>query len=133
MYIQFGIRIIRSCFSPINLRSISKTDCDSCRSISVIVAASKLVHAEKSEQLRQSLSNGQDSEMEPQSVTRSSVESKIKLGMQLFVKHSISIVLGSSKEGNRYIINFNYAIHFKVLSRKLYPIFCGRFSGFILY
>ncbi|XP_078428674.1 transcription activator isoform X2 [Wolffia australiana] len=70
------------------------------RSISAIIAASEFVRSEKSELLKQSLSNGHGIEMHPGILTRLVVIENIKSSMQVYVKYSAGLILTSS-DGNR--------------------------------
>ncbi|CAA6671860.1 unnamed protein product [Spirodela intermedia] len=76
-------------------------DSSFCRCISAVIAASELIRSEKSELQRQSLSNGNGSEMEPETLTRTSVQANIKSAMQMYVKYSAGIILSSFTESNR--------------------------------
>ena len=70
-----------------------------------MIAGSEFVRLERAEQQRQSLSNGHASEMvEPEILSRVSVEANIKSAMQLFVKCAAIIVLDSWSDNNRYFI-----------------------------
>lgn len=75
------------------------------RCINAVIAGSEFVRLERTEQQRQPLSNGHAAEMvEPDILSRTSVEANIKSAMQLYVKCSAVIVLDSWGDSNRSLI-----------------------------
>lgn len=88
--------------SPLMWYRALGADSSFCRCISAVIAASEFIRSEKSELQRQSLPNGHGSEMEPETLTRTSVQANIKSTMQLYVKYSAGIILSSFSESNRY-------------------------------
>ncbi|XP_020589634.1 probable protein NAP1 isoform X1 [Phalaenopsis equestris] len=70
--------------------------------INAIIGGSEFIRLERAERQRLSLSNGHASKMvEPEILSRPSVEARIKSSMQIFVKCSATIILDSWSETNR--------------------------------
>lgn len=77
-----------------------------------MIAGSEFVRLERAEQQRQSSPNGHASEMvEPEILSRASVEANIKSAMQLYVKCAAAIVLDSWIDNTRYFIPETLLLH----------------------